>query len=159
MDILYTLPEALNALTPGTHYLSALLDDKNNVEGTITEGQYAVFYIKQLSVGDQVLNKYDANGLNYWGNSTWGTRPWLNECNNVLFFSSGQSHDIPVSERIFFLDPSRNYRTLKISLVDAITKYVNDISADNLNALNTQKLGFMNKIKTLSLINDRSPRV
>jgi hypothetical protein len=158
MDILYTLPEALAVLTPGTHYLSAVLDNKTNVENTISEGQFAVFYIKQLGVGGKVLNKYDANGLNYWGNSVWGTGPWIDKYNNMILFSSGQSHDVPISERLFFLDPSRNYRALKIPLVDAISDYVTTQTADNLNALKRQKSVFINKIRTLSLMNDRSPR-
>lgn len=146
---------AINA-TPGTYYLRTNYADPSVIQNTLARGAYGVFYFKRLS-GGTVLNKYDANGLTYWGNSVWGQEAWIDTKRCLILFGSGQAHSAPVAERLEFLDPARNYRKLKVPLIDQISAYLDQPSANGLNALNQAKIDFMVRIRELSLAPNRSP--
>lgn len=154
----FDLATALTNTQPGVNYLYASPASNTFIETAVAGGQFGVSYVKELLPGDVVLNKYDANGLGYWGNSVWGNEPDLVDDKGVIYFGSGQAHAIPLSERLYFADPSRDYRTLKVPLVDAISAFTAAPSADKLNTVNQLKVSFYTTIRQLSLATSRSPR-
>lgn len=146
---------AINAV-PGRYVLSIALDDPSAVVGTTGSGDFAVWYIKKLHAGEEVDNIYDANGLGYYGFSVWGSEPHL-ECDYIVF-GSGQAHSIPVSERLIFRDPSKNYRELKKPLVDLSVEYASNPNPSTLHLLEKEKKAFNKRIRELVILELRSPR-
>lgn len=148
----------VNAL-PGSYLLSYVTGDPSFVVGTISSGDFAVWYVKQLRERETVENKYDANGLGYWGYSVWGSQS-LVQCGSVTF-GSGQAHAEPLSEQVLFSDPRLNYRDLKEHLVDLSVQYAATLPRDPaiLHQLNQAKLVFEKRIRDLVTLPDlRSPR-
>lgn len=153
----------------GTYILSYVTDDPSLVTGTISSGNFAVWYVKELHNGETVENIFDANGLGYWGYSVWGSQPLVQPdgrdssgaaCDSVTF-GSGQAHAIPLSEQILFARPDLNYRDLKQHLVDLSVQYAATLPRDPaiLYQLNQAKLEFEKRIRDLVTLGDlRSPR-
>lgn len=136
--------------------LSSSVTDISMVNGAVVTGQLGVWYVKELSVGHVIDNKYDANALGYWGNAVWGDTPYID--NYKILFGTGQSHSSPLSERLYFSHPDRNYRLLKMHLIDLINQYVLDPSNPKLQTINAEKISFCTKIRNLSVLDVRSPR-
>ena len=148
--------------TSTTYYIHTSLESVAGIVGASAIGSnpaaLALWYVKELSSGESVANKQDANGLGYWSNSVWGAAPNFDECNRVIYFSTGQSHAVPLSERLYFAQPENNYRSLKIPFVDATTNYVASPTALNLEIVNSYRKLFEKKIRSLCLEQSRSPR-
>ena len=158
---LYTLAEILViiAASPlGKYTISTTPVSAAGIVGTIALGQLAVYYVKELFEDDDVENIYDANGLGYYGNSVWGSSPTIDECQDIALFGSGQAHSNPLSEQLLFATPGLNYRTLKIPLVDLTNEYVDDPDPVILHDLNIEKKEFESKMRSLSMLNIKSPR-
>jgi hypothetical protein len=157
----YNLNEILilwsNRQTQGQPFLSMIyISNQDGLEGSPVRGKFGVYYAKVMQPGDVILNKQDAQALNYWGNSIWGAAPTL--VNNLLYFGSGQAHATPIDERIYYDDPDRNYIKLKTPVIDLITQYIDKPTQHNLHLLNWGKDVFLEKIRCLSIAKDRSPR-
>jgi len=159
----YTFAQILTQLsgttlgpTPVPYTISASLTNISTVNGAPVSGQLAVWYVKELRVGDRVENIYDANALGYWGNAVWGETPYSDS--DKILFGTGQSHSSPLSERLYFSDPDRNYRLLKVPLVDLTNQYATTPSGPTLTALNAEKILFNEKIRQLAGLTVRSPR-
>ncbi|CAH6419509.1 Hypothetical protein POVR2_LOCUS11 [uncultured virus] len=142
--------------TPGSYLLSLTTTDPALVTGTLGSGQFAIWYVKRLLAGETVLNIYDANGLGYYGYSTWGSEATVDF--NAVTFGSGQAHSVPLSERLLFSSPDKNYRLLKRRLVDLSNAYVANHSNTLLAQLNAEKVYFNAQIRNLATVDIRSPR-
>lgn len=159
-----TLQDTLPLLVPSVepYVIRAALSSVTGITETNAMGTnpaaLPLWYVKELRNGELVTNKQDANGLGYWSNSVWGAAPLVDECSRVVYFSTGQTHAAPLSERLYFARPENNYRSLKIPFVDATTNYVADPSALNLQIVNTFRKLFEKKVKSLCLEQLRSPR-
>ncbi|CAH6420874.1 Hypothetical protein POVR2_LOCUS282, partial [uncultured virus] len=153
-----TLANALTLVntTPGAYTLLARLADPTLVTGTLSSGQFAVWYVKQLSVGDTITNKYDANGLGYYGYSTWGSKPLVRD--DRVTYGTGQAHSLPISERLQFSPDDMNYRQLKRRLVDLSVQYSTAPTSALLYQLNQEKERFAERIRQLAILEIRSPR-
>uniref|UniRef100_A0A6C0C9A9 Uncharacterized protein n=1 Tax=viral metagenome TaxID=1070528 RepID=A0A6C0C9A9_9ZZZZ len=131
------------------------ISGKTGLANVNVQGQHAVYYVKDMFPGD-VLNKADAHGLNYWGNSVWGAPPTV--IKRKLYYGTGQAHCIPLEERDYYAAPTRDYYTLKVPVVDAITAYVTNQIPANLTLMNQAKDNFLQTIRNLSVAPGRSPR-
>lgn len=114
-------------------------------------------YFKQLSSGHVIDQPADAQGLNYWGNSTWGGDPVVDVANNLLIVGTGQAHDEPRDESIYYNDAIRNFRTLKTAVVDVIDRYAAEQAT--LKNVEDAKETFCSQIRSLALdVSAKSPR-
>ena len=128
----------------------------SQAQSTPVTGQFPLFYLKQLNNGDVITSKFDAMGLNYYGNSTWGAPCSI--VDDVIYFGTGQAHSAPFSELQYFAKPSKAYRKLKIPVVDAISAFQAAPSSTTLAAANNAKSNFEQTIIDLSVEVSRSPR-
>lgn len=131
------------------------ISGKTGLDNVQVTGQHGLFYVKDMFPGD-VLNEQDAHALNYWGNSVWGAPP--SAVRRKLFYGTGQSHYIPLEERLHYSNPQNDYYTLKIPVVDAISTYIADQTPANLLILNQTKDNFLQTIKNASVAQEKSPR-
>ena len=158
----------LNQLPPGLHSISARIITVENITGTPASGQKLLWYSKVLYPGDVIENKYDAQGLNYFGNSVWGAEPLVftpelcckpkQHTKELIAVGTGQSHYIPLDEQMYYYHPSRNYRKLKKPLVDLTNAYVSTPLPSVLDQLNASKQQFGETIRNLSVNVLKSPR-
>jgi outer membrane protein assembly factor BamB len=120
-------------------------------------GNFGVVYFKFMTSGQSITESYDAQSLNYWGNGVWGARPTLDLDRNLIYFSTGQAHAIPLDESLFYQQPEYNFFTLKVPVVDAISRYVAGVGS--LSQVKKQKRRFVKTIEDLALdVDDKSPR-
>lgn len=116
---------------------------------------YGIQYFKYMKTGDTIDNDYDAQSLNYWGNSTWGWGVDIDK--NIAYFGTGQAHSIPLDERLTYIKPENNFLSLKSEVVKAIKLYSEQ--KISLETLNKTKEIFNNRIMALSLDTKmKSPR-
>lgn len=121
-------------------------------------GNNNILYFKYMTSGQKITNEFDAQSLNYWGNSTWGEKVHVDTKSNLVYFSTGQGHEIPIDEIIYYSQPQFNF-LFKNSLVDAIVNYKNNPTEENLKIVNAEKNSYISKISTSSLnVLDKSPR-
>jgi outer membrane protein assembly factor BamB len=154
----YTLAQILPLLTVGQHTITTALLSVVNISGTAASGQLPLWYTKRILDNETIDNTNDANALGYWANDVWGAAPLLSLAGNVIYFGTGQTHAAPLGERIYFADPDRNYRILKVPLVDATNAYATAPTPNKLNTLNALKKSFLLNIRRLCLEPIRSPR-
>jgi hypothetical protein len=120
-------------------------------------GNNGIVFFKFMTSGSVIATDQDAQGLNYYGNSTWGYEPVVAEHETKVFFSTAQSHDSPLDEALFFAQPEYNFATLKYPLIDTITLYAEGL--DTLFQVNVEKKRFTEKIRNLALdLSLKSPR-
>jgi outer membrane protein assembly factor BamB len=153
----YTLAEVLPLLQNGKNTIYTTLADVTGVTGTPATGSSStngLWYTKIVSNGDVIANEQDANALNYWGNDTWGAGALLDDCAEIVYFHSGQTHSMPLDEH--FQGP--DYITEKQPLKIAADNYVNNQTPANLQTLNQVKDQYQNSLKFTSLAPYRSPR-
>lgn len=134
--------------------------DKKIVDLAISQkGNINILYFKYLLSGQTIKNHIDAQGLNYWGNTTWGGNAYVDIKNNLIYYGSGQGHDIPLDENIFYANPGYNFKDLKKPLLNLIDRYI--INSDNIpvSQINIAKTAFTDGIKMLALdVHQKSPR-
>jgi hypothetical protein len=163
----YTIQALLNIwaqeqanLKPGqivTHTIWAYVGPKIVNLAQQQSGNNNIVYFKFMTNGQKISNPIDAQNLNYWGNTTWGYQPHVDLDNNMVYFGSGQAHEIPIDESIYYNQPSRNFFTLKQPVIDTINRYADDKAT--LNDVNKQKNKFLDRISALAAdVYVRSPR-
>lgn len=121
------------------------------------KSNYKIGYFKFLLDGQKLEHLADVSGLNYWGNSTWGAPPTILEDQNLVVFGTGQGHDIPWDESLFYSQPSLNFKEQKKGLIDMVERFITGhASIDNVNLI---KRAFVetNKIEALNVM-AKSPR-
>jgi hypothetical protein len=150
----YFLTEALALLSGEGGYLRACLDYDARVTGALVSGEFGVYYIKQLRVGDVIANKYDANGLGYWGNCVSSLR--VQEKKGYVLIGTGCAQSIPISEQEYYAIPTRNYSILQRPAIQAHADYLASPSADGLNQYTALLLQLSRVIQKLPA--NRSPR-
>lgn len=120
-------------------------------------GNNDIIYFKYMTSGQIIQTDQDAQGLNYYGNSTWGAPATLDRDSYLIFFGCGQAHDSPLDETLEYQSPERDWATLKVPVVDAITAYQN--GTGTLEQVENQKDIFASKIRALALdLSIKSPR-
>lgn len=98
------------------------------------EGNDNIIYFKYLKSGQIVQEEMDAQGLNYWGNTTWGASPLIDLDSNLIYFTTGQGHEIPLDEALFYNQPQYNFYELKKPVVDITTLYIEgQVSLESVN--------------------------
>lgn len=148
---------AEQAANPGPFYYvisayipSDLVDDLLSQTNNLN-----LFFYKRINNNTRVENIYDANGLNYWGNSTWGAPSSIE--NDNLFVGTGQSHGMPFFENAFYSNSYYAFNNLSAQLKVAVDAYIADPTSQNLAALNAVKSRFESDL--LAGVNiERSPR-
>lgn len=116
-----------------------------------------ILYFKYLNDGETLTEAFDAQSLNYYGNSTWGNAPCVDVANNIVYFGTGQSHDAPLDESLYYDDPVRNFYALKVPMLDTVTNYINGTAT--LADVNGTKSVFTSNLIGLNLnFSDKSPR-
>lgn len=155
----YTYQEAITFLTGkvGLHTIWSYITSEQINLAKQQVGNNNLLYFKYLESGALLSEPYDAMSLNYWGNSTWGEFVEVDITQNLVFWGTGQSHELPLDDVLYYTEPSRNFVSLKTPVLDAIDKYIEGtLSIKQLNAI---KELFSEKIKNLALtVDDRSPR-
>lgn len=128
------------------------------------DANQGVRYVAGLPSG-YVLNAQEANALNYYGNSTWGQQPVLDAKRNLLFFGTGQSHEMVLDEVLFYQNPKVDYFDRKQKVINTMYQYTqNDATLGNgpystLDDVNNVKDQFCVDTNVLNLkYNDKSPR-
>lgn len=148
------------ALQPGESvntYIWAYLSSSQMDKVRQQSGNDNVLYFKELFDGDYLANEFDAQGINYWGNSTWGAEPVLDYKRNMILFASGQAHAAPASEDIYYSNATRNFMDLKTNVIDTLDSYVQGSSS--LDQLNAMKRTFTDAMRVECLNTGiRSPR-
>jgi hypothetical protein len=156
--------DEINKFIDGSlHTIFARTQTVDGIDGTAASGQQMLWYTKVLYTGQSIENKYDAQGLNYYGNALWSAKPLVKETSgkNLLYYGTAGSHSIPLQENLFYLSPEYNYNYLKKPLIDLTNKYVNSTSGEKqylLAKLNESKDLFCAKIRELSVSVLNSPR-
>lgn len=88
-------------------------------------GNTNISYFKYLNDGEQVKFEVDAMGLNYYGNSTWGAPPTLLADKNLIIFETGQAHQMPQDETLYYSQPSLNFNSIKKPILNMVDMYLN----------------------------------
>lgn len=149
-----------SAMTPGStiqHTIWAYVNSSIINSARTQSGNTNIMYFKYLLSGQTITEFYDAQGLNYWGNGVWGNRVALDLDRNLVYFSSGQAHELPLDEALYYNQPENNYFTLKVPVVDAINKYI--VGQATLEDVNNAKQVFTSIIKSKTLdVSKKSPR-
>jgi hypothetical protein len=140
-----------------THIIWAFLT-QNGINTAVSQlTNTNIVYFKQMIPGTTLTEDYDVQSLNYWGNSVWGQEATIDVDNNLVYWASGQSHEAPLSDFLYYGDPTRNIVALKKPVLDAMDQYREGLLP--IDQLNKIKATYMNKVKELSLkVDDRSPR-
>lgn len=163
----YTLSQLINiwlteqsALAPGASVRHTIWSYVNSsiINTAISQGNnYNIMYFKYMQSGQTLTEFYDAQNLNYWGNGVWGARPTLDLNRNLVYFSSGQAHELPLDENLFYNRPENNFFALKVPVVDTINKYI--AGQATLTDVNNAKQVFTSVIRSKALnVADKSPR-
>lgn len=162
----YTMQELLNAwiieqnnLPPSsfasiTHVIWTYLNQSQLNTILQQTGNSGITYLKTIYTDTNIMNQYDAQGLNYYGNNVWGANPSI--CGSSIYFGSGQSHSLPFFEAYYYSIPERDFQKSKTALAEAEHAYVDgSISIDELNAVKDE---FLIRMRDTSIHGLRSPR-
>jgi len=119
------------------------------------EGNINVMYFKYITSGQAITQPFDAQSLNYWGNTTWGGPPVID--GDLIYFGTGQAHEMPFSESQFFAQPQYDFVSLKVPVVDILQRYV--AGDATLETVNNAKDVFTTTVRSYALDNQlKSPR-
>lgn len=142
--------------TPGTYTIYAYLpeDQKAVLESQVNNGGVAFF--KEIFEGP-IENERDAQGLNYYGNGTWGAPVTIAQ--DDIYFGTGQSHWLPFEELAYYHVNERNFLWWKERVNVASTQYQIIPTSENLQQLNTIKREFERRmIEESNDLSGYSPR-
>lgn len=126
-----------------------------NIKNTSLTSPQVAFYFKDLTSGT-VLNKYDAQALNYFGNGIWGAPPCVDLETNSVYFGTGQGHSIPFDEYILAMDPSLNFREFIKPFATESNNFVKNFTT--LDRVNLSRQEFEENNRLNSVRRFRSPR-
>lgn len=120
-------------------------------------GNTKISYFKFLNNGQTLEHLADVAGLGYWGNSTWGAPPTILEDQNLVIFESGQGHDIPWDESLYYSQPSLNFVQQKKIMLDVVDRFISGNAS--LANVDVAKKSFVetNKLESLDVF-PKSPR-
>lgn len=117
-------------------------------------GNAGLIYLKVIRTGTTIANENDAQGLNYFGNSTWGSPVAID--GDQIYFGTGQSYAIPFFEAFYYAAPSRNFETSRTAFIQAQQEYIDwTITNQQLTHVRNEYLRRMHRLSKHGL---RSPR-
>lgn len=162
----YTLSQLLTKWTTEQSGLAAGKTASHNIWAYVTpavitaatsqSGNNNLIYFKYLTSGQSVIAE-DAQSLNYWGNSVWGAPVSVDTNKNLVYFGTGQAHQMPLDESMYYNDPSRSFLSLKKNVIDTIDQYAAGLTT--LSTVNNAKAFFTSLIAQDALNTTvRSPR-
>ena len=163
----FTLDEILNfwigqqqSLEPGAvieHTAWSFVGKDIVDQAIMQEGNIGISYFKYLTSGHTITEEADAQGLNYWGNTTWGENAQVDKEENMVYFGTGQTHSIPVDESLFYDTKEYNFNSLIRPVYEASMLYQEGMV--DINRVNKIKQKVSSKVRTQALdVNKKSPR-
>jgi len=153
---LFSIPGVVPIQNPATNTQHAYLTQSQINTAIGQTGNEGVLYFKYLTPGT-VVKPEDTQGLNYWGNSTWGEYVDIDLQRNLVYFGSGQAYESPLDDVLYYGLSPTNPIKLRVSLINQITSYIDGVI--NINTLNAAKQSFTDTLKYEALkTNNRSPR-
>jgi len=78
-----------------------------------------LYYEKTVRPGYRVQSTFEAQNLNYYGNSCWGGTPVLDFDNNLVYCTSGQPHSIPEDETNALDLSTTNFFEYRMKVIEA----------------------------------------
>lgn len=147
-DLLLLLQDPANL--GKTYFLTAYLDPSLSSDLQAQTGNNNLAYFRTFFLGDTLLTTADAQGFNYYGNSTWGAPVTVDGADQRVYFGTGQSHSLPFYEMAYYEIQARSFKAWQNRISISAQAYETEPTTANLNSLNELKDLFLLESKTES---------